>query len=95
MRSSLPIRTTRQAITIAGNLNAWTGKLDLANNDLVVQNGNLATITNQIKEGYNTGAWNGAGGIVSSAAASDTAHLHALGAILNTANGSTPLYGRS
>ncbi len=79
---------------VSGSSNAWTGKLDLANNDLDIPNGNLATITNQLKEGYNLAAggyWNAAGGIVSSAAATDTTHLTTLGAILNT-NGSNPLY---
>jgi PEP-CTERM motif len=42
----------------------------------------LATVTNQILEGYNNGNWNGPGGIVSSAAA-NTAHLTALGVIQN------------
>ncbi len=82
------------ALTIAGTTNAWTGTLDLTNNDLDVQNGNLSTITNQVAEGYNRGNWNGSGGIVSSAAAADTTHLTALGVIQNSFNQSsgTTLY---
>jgi len=80
-------------LSIAGSTNAWTGRLDLADNDLVVQAGNLATITNQVKQGYSNGTWNGSEGIVSSAAAADSAHLTALGVILNTADGIHALYG--
>jgi hypothetical protein len=71
-----------------------TGTLDLTTNDLDVQAGGaaaLATITSLIKQGYSNGTWTGTG-ITSSAAASNTAHLTAVGVILNTAAGSTPLY---
>jgi autotransporter-associated beta strand protein/probable HAF family extracellular repeat protein len=81
------------SLSIAGSTNAWTGKLDLANNDLVVQSGDLATITNQVKQGYSNGTWNGSEGIVSSAAAANSAHLTALGVILNTTDGIHALYG--
>jgi autotransporter-associated beta strand protein/probable HAF family extracellular repeat protein len=81
------------SLSISGSTTHWTGKLDLANNDLAVAGGNLQTITNQIKQGYASGNWNGPNGIVSSAAASNSSHLTALGVILNTTNGTTPLYG--
>jgi alpha-L-arabinofuranosidase len=88
-----------QSLSIAGSSGSWTGTLDLNGNDLEVQNGNLGTITNQVAQGYNAAAggnWQGSGGVVSSAAASDTTHLTALGVILNTVDG-TPtgaaLYG--
>jgi autotransporter-associated beta strand protein len=69
------------------------GKLDLGNNDLVVQNGSLSGITGEVALGYNGGKWNGASGITSSAAAADSSHVHALGVIQNIdANGNT-LYG--
>jgi autotransporter-associated beta strand protein len=80
-------------LSIAGSLNNWTGKLDLANNDLDIPGGSLATLTNQLKEGYNSGNWNGTGGFVSSSAANNTTHLTTLGIILNTTNGTAPLYG--
>jgi autotransporter-associated beta strand protein/probable HAF family extracellular repeat protein len=80
-------------LSIAGSTDAWTGKLDLADNDLVVQSGNLASVTNQVKQGYASGNWNSASGITSSAAAANSSHLTALGVILNTINGTTPLYG--
>jgi len=74
-------------LSIAGSTNAWTGKLDLANNDLDLPGASLVTITNQIKQGYNNGAWNGSGGILSSSAAANTAHLTALGVIQNNQSG--------
>jgi autotransporter-associated beta strand protein len=70
-------------LTIAGSLGAWQGKLQLNNNDLVVRNGDITTVTNQVAQGYNGGAWNGSEGITSHAAAIDTTHLTALGVIAN------------
>jgi hypothetical protein len=57
-------------LSFGGSKGAWEGKLDLSNNDMIVHNaaGSLADITSQIAEGYGTGTWNGAGGIISSAA---------------------------
>jgi autotransporter-associated beta strand protein len=81
------------ALSLSGTTNAWTSKLDLTNNDLDIQHGNLANTFNQLKAGYNNGNWNGAHGIVSSAAATDSTYLTTLGVIVNTANGTTPLYG--
>jgi hypothetical protein len=80
-------------LAIAGTTNAWTGALDLAGNDLDIQNGNLATLTNQIAEGFSDG-WQTKGGIISSAAAADTTHLTTLGIIQNTTpdNPAQPLF---
>jgi hypothetical protein len=81
-------------LTIAGNTDAWTGTLDLNDSDLIVHNGDLATITNQLKSGFNTGFrgsyWNGTG-ITSSAAANDATFLTTLGVILNT-DGTSAFY---
>ena len=55
-------------LNFGNTTDAWQGKLDLNDNDMIVHNGSIANITNQIKEGYGTGIWNGAAGIVSSAA---------------------------
>jgi fibronectin-binding autotransporter adhesin len=74
------------SLSLTGSTGAWTGQLDLGNNDMIVKVGastSLATINNQVAQGYNNGNWNGPGGIVSSAAANDTTHLTALGVILN------------
>jgi autotransporter-associated beta strand protein len=70
-------------LSIAGTTDNWTGKLDLANNDMVVRGGSLTTINNQAAYGFNGGTWNNADGIVSSAAAADSTHLTALGVIQN------------
>ncbi len=59
-----------------------TSQLDLTDSDMIVHGGNLATVTSLIAKGYDGGNWLG-DGITSSAAASDTTHLTALGAILN------------
>jgi hypothetical protein len=82
------------SLTIAGSADSWTGQLDLGNNSLIAHNGNVSTITNQVKSGFNNGQWNGEG-IDSSAASSDSRSLTALGAIQNSANGTpsgTALY---
>jgi autotransporter-associated beta strand protein len=96
-------------LSISGGAGAWNGQLDLKNNDMIVRGSNysytsgsntyygdasLSDITSQAAEGYNGGAWNGSGGIVSSTAAADTTHLHALGVISNDngMNTGTALY---
>jgi hypothetical protein len=83
-------------VSIAGNNNAWTGKLNLGTAALDLAAANLATVINQIAQGYNAsgaGNWNGTGGIASSAAASDSTHRTAVGAIINNNGVGTPLYG--
>ena len=75
-------------LSLAGNTNAWTGKIDLANNDMVVRGGSVATLTSQVAGGYANGTWQGTGGITSSAAAADSTHLTALGVIQNSNTGS-------
>jgi endonuclease/exonuclease/phosphatase family metal-dependent hydrolase len=87
---------TSSALTFAGQTNAWQGQLDLTTNDMDIVQGNLASITNQIREGFNGGKWNGSAGIISSAAAGSSSHLTALGVILNSADGTpsgAPIYG--
>jgi hypothetical protein len=94
--TAAPSEATREllvtSLSISGSTNAWIGSVDLANNDLDAVGGSLANITNQVKQGYNGGAWNGAGGITSSTAAADTTHLTALGVIQNNQSG-TAIYG--
>ena len=51
------------SLTITG------GRLDLANNSLVVHNGDQGTLTGYLKSGYNLGTWTGPSGILSSYAA--------------------------
>jgi hypothetical protein len=81
-----PLVVTTPSLTVVGIL-------DLTNNDLVVQSGNLAAVTALVKSGYNQGLWNGTG-ITSSTAAADTSHLTAIGVIQNSVNGQDALYGQ-
>jgi autotransporter-associated beta strand protein len=67
------------------------GLLDLTNNGLVIENGNLATLTADIRAGANALSWNGSAGITSATAASDSTHLTAVGA----ATGLTTFEGTS
>jgi hypothetical protein len=75
------------SISLAGITNAWQGQLDLSKNDLIIHNGSLAALSNQIAAGYNNGNWDSTAGIISSAAAADPAHLTTLGVIQNSTNG--------
>jgi guanyl-specific ribonuclease Sa len=92
-RSILVLNT----LNIATSSGAWEGQLDLSSNDMILQNGTLATVTSQIGSGYNGGNWIGKG-IISSAAADDPTNLTTLGVIANTAgrgafDGQTPPVG--
>ncbi len=80
-------------LSIAGTTGAWTGKLDLTGNSLIVHGGDLPTMTNQVAQGYANGTWQGSGGITSSTAAANSTHLTALGVIKNDNGYGTPLYG--
>jgi PEP-CTERM motif len=79
--------TTIPTLTLSGTT------LDVISHALIVTQGNLGTITGQIKTGFNQGAWNGTTGILSSAAAADTTHLKAVGVLLNDDGHGNPLYG--
>ena len=108
----LPTATTSQTrqllivngsgLVLAGTTGNWTGSLNVANNDLDLPGASLATVTNQLKQGYANGTWNGGGGngaggnntgqnntggITSTVAAADTAHLTALGVLQNNQSG--------
>jgi autotransporter-associated beta strand protein len=86
-----------QAFYLAGATDQWQGRLDLSDNDLDLPGVSLATITNQVAQGYDLpggGNWNGTGGITSTAAGGDTSHLTALGVIQNNQSGS-PVFNSS
>ena len=78
---------------------AYTGKLNLNDNDLVIQStaGNkaavLAQVTGWIKSGLNAGGsyWNGSG-IMSTTAAGEAQQATALGVMVNDNGVGTPLY---
>jgi autotransporter-associated beta strand protein len=55
-----------------------SGRLDLANSNLITTTP-VSTIRQYLIAGYNTGGWNGTGGIMSSSAATNAGHLMALG----------------
>jgi hypothetical protein len=86
--SATRILVQTASLAIAGSAGAWTGTLDLGNNDLDLANGNLTTVNSQVTLGYLTGT----GGIISSAARSNTTGLTTLGVIQNSAAG-TQMYG--
>ncbi len=48
------------------------GLLDLSNNDMIIHNGNLASLSAEIAAGFDAGDWKGVAGITSSAAAATT-----------------------
>jgi hypothetical protein len=75
------------SLSLSGTSAAWTSKLDLGGNDMIVQNGTLTTVQNQIKQGFAGGTWQGSAGITSSAAANNPKHLTALGVIQNSSDG--------
>ena len=67
------------ALSIAGASDAWTAKLDLTNNDAIVNStaANKATdfgrIYSQLKQGFNSGTWTGLGITSTTAAANASA----------------------
>jgi hypothetical protein len=74
------------SIGSAGLSIGTTGLLDLSNNDLLLQAGGsagLSQISSLIEQGYDGGSWQSSAGITSSAAAENTSYLTALGVILN------------
>jgi hypothetical protein len=81
-------------LTFAGTTNAWQGQLDIGSSDLIVRNGSIGTIINQIKSGYANGTWTGQG-IISSVAAADSLHLTAVGAIVNNNGSGGQIYGNN
>ena len=63
------------------------GATDIGTGFQIVNNGNLATVTAEVKAGFNNGGWNGSTGVTSSAAANDPKHLTAVGVIQNSVDG--------
>jgi hypothetical protein len=81
-------------LNIAGSTGNWTGKLDLANNDLVIDysgSSPAADVRDQIKSGRNGGAWNGNG--ITSALADQ--HTFSLGYADNTTLGLATFSGQA
>src|SRR5262249_13809294 len=86
-----------KSLVIAGTTDAWTGKVELTNNDMIVQADAvtrqtvLDTVTNQIKTARAGGAWTG-NGITSSAAAANANGITGLAVILNDNGHGTKLF---
>jgi hypothetical protein len=86
-------------ITIAGTANTWTAKLDLANNDAIVQSNaanksaDFNKLHNQVKQGFNSGNWKGQG-ITSSTAAANPAADTGLSIVDNALLGDTTFSGQ-
>jgi filamentous hemagglutinin len=69
------------SLTIAGSADNWFGRVDLADDDLIIDydaTSPIATVTNQIKTGFANGAWTG-NGISSNSAAAAAASAHRTG----------------
>ena len=75
------------SLVVAGAIGSWTGKVDVTGNDVVTSAPGLLAVTDQARQGYAGGTWNGSGGIVSSTAANDPDHLTAVGVIQNNQGG--------
>jgi autotransporter-associated beta strand protein len=69
-----------------------SGTIDLTNNAMLIQGGDLAAVTAMVARAYQNGTWTGTG-ITSSSAAADSTHLTTVGVIQNSTDGVTPLYG--
>lgn len=74
-------------LTLDGAADAWTGRVDVRTNDLIVQSATPATVLNQVKQGYNFSGWNATGGITTSNATT----VIGLAAYRNSEDGLTPL----
>jgi fibronectin-binding autotransporter adhesin len=83
-------------LNIAGSSgNNWTGLVDLNNNDLTIHTPTVSNVFDQIQQGFHGGAWNGTGGITSTAAANNSTHLTAVGFIVNNDGAGNTIYGTS
>jgi hypothetical protein len=73
---------------------ASAGPTDIGRGSEILPGATLSDVTAQVRSGFNAGNWNGTTGITSSAAASDSTHLTAVGVIQNNQGGS-PIYSSS
>ena len=80
------------SLSIGQSGSTFLAALDLGDSDLIVQDGDLATLTAALASGYDGGKWDGPG-IDSSAAADDPTHRTALGILRNDDGHGDRLYG--
>jgi hypothetical protein len=71
--ASLPLGGGRRTLVVGALSIAATAKLDLADHAMVVRTGGLVAVRTMVAAGFARGAWNGNGGIVSTAAAAAAA----------------------
>jgi hypothetical protein len=83
--ASLPAGGGQRTLVVAGALSiTGTAKLDLADHAMIVRaGGGVAAVQPLVAAGFSHGAWNGPGGIVSTAAASNPAGITAIGLASN------------
>jgi T5SS/PEP-CTERM-associated repeat protein len=87
------------SLTIAGGPDAWTGSLDLSNNDLVLQptaataSSVLAAAVDQVRHARNGGRWDRPG-LTSSSAARDPARITTLAVVGNRAEDGSALMSK-
>ena len=81
-------------LSIAGVPRSRIGLLDVGGGAVAVSAPGLFTVNDEVRQGFAAGRWNGSGGIASSVAAADAAHLTAVGVIQNATaiGGTTPIY---
>jgi hypothetical protein len=82
--------TTNSLIDTAGLSITGSGTLDQTG-DMIVRQGNLATITDLIRRARANGGWTGPG-LTSSAARADAQHITTLGILLNDDGAGQPIY---
>jgi glucose/arabinose dehydrogenase len=87
------------SLTIAGATDAWTARLDLMNNDAIVQStaanktADFDRLYNQLKQGFNNGTWNGQG-VTSTTAAANATNDTGLSVVDNALLGLTDFSGQ-
>jgi ELWxxDGT repeat protein len=80
-------------LAVGGLSISGSATLNLNDGALILHGGNVAAVAGLIQQGFNGGAWNGAGGITSTVAANDPAHATALGFATNASLNKTSFAG--
>ncbi len=81
--ASLPLGGGQRTLVVGSLSVTGTGKLDLADHALIVHTGGLAAVQPLVASAFANGAWTGAGGVTSTAAATDPNRKTALGLAAN------------
>jgi hypothetical protein len=89
--ATAPAHADRQVVVTSATPSV-AGTLNLGGNDMIVGDGDVAGVTALAAAGYAGGAWNGTGGLSSSAAHNDASRLTALGVMSDAAAGGGAVY---